>query len=708
MALEMDRRTFLKTTMLGLTGLTIGTHLSPWRDARSSDVTIWINIAIDNQTTIVVVRAEMGQGISTALPMIVADELEADWQEIKIKLMPEIDPYYLAGMGMTTGSQSILTYFEPLRKVAAAAKEMLITACAQRWHVKPESLRAENGYVIHPIRGSMSYGRLAAEASKLPIPEDPKLKDPTDFKIIGKSLPRLDSPDHIEGKSIFGIDVKLPDMVYAAVRQSPVFGGTVANFGSLTVEGTNAEAIVEIPGGVAVVARSWWEAEKVAKSLEIEFDNSEGMEGLNSEVISEQLTQNLTKAGTQVKLVGDPLSAMESASIKVISTYEVPFLAHATMEPMACTVQVSDTSCKIWVPTQAPSLVQGDDASAIGLEPSSVSVYPTYIGGAFGRKAETDYAVQAALIAKAVGKPVKLIWSREEDIQHDYYRPVFKAELSGGIDDANSLISLMVKTAGPAIFEWGKYDMMAVLGLTMDFPYELPNMSVHYVRSDFGIPVGFWRSIGLSQNTFFVESFLDELADASGQDPIALRKSLLLNNPRCIAVLERVAEMANWGQPSVPGTGQGIAFVEHAESYLALIAEVSVESGGKVKVHKVYCAIDCGTVVNPDIVKAQMEGAMIYGLTAVLQGEITIENGRVQQSNFHDYPVLSLKDAPPVETEIILSGAAPGGVGESGTPAIIPAVTNAIFAATGHRIRKLPISKYNFTEIREKVDKMLA
>jgi isoquinoline 1-oxidoreductase beta subunit len=697
--LPMNRRTFLKTTILGLTGLTIGCNIYPWPcDEKSSSVTIWINISKDNQITIVVAKAEMGQGVSTALPMIVAEELEADWKKIKFEFRGEMGDYFIGGMmgpmGITGGSMSISSLFKPLREVGAAAKEMLITACAERWQVDPESLTAENSYLIHPTKGSISYGELAEEASKLPIPEEPTPKDKKDFKIIGKPLARLDSPDHIEGKSVFGIDVKVPKMLYAAVRQSPVFGGEVSNFDSLTTEGTNAEAIVQIPGGVAVVAKSYWEAERAAKSLEIEFDNPKDMEDLSSEDISQQLTQDLKKPGKQVNLVGDPVSAMETASIKVDATYEVPFLAHATMEPMTCTAKVTDKDCKIWVPTQGAQMVQFAAGANTDFDSSSIEVHPTYLGGGFGRKVETDYAVQAVLASKAVVKPVKVIWSREEDIQHDHYRPAFKAELEGGIDDNKKVISWIAKSAGTSF--GSMLDFMAYMGFS-HIPYGVPNMSVHYVESNFGVPIGWWRSIGQSQNGFFVESFVGELADAAGEDPLEFRKEHLKDSSRSLAVLEKVAEMANWGQVSISGAAQGIAFAGHAGSILAQIVELSVESGGEIKVHKVYCAIDCGDVVNPDIVKAQIEGGIIFGLNAALYGEITIENGRVQQSNFNDYPILTLKDAPVVETEIIISGARLGGVGESGVPPIAPAVTNAIFAATGQRIRKLPISRYEFS-----------
>lgn len=697
MELQMNRRTFLKTTIIGLTGLTLACTLDPWPpDAESSDVTIWINISEDNQITIIVAKAEMGQGISTALPMIVAEELEADWQKIKVELKGEMGDYFLGGMGITAGSTSIATLFEPLREVGAAAKEMLITACANKWQVDPKSLTAEGSYLIHPTKGSISYGELAKEASELPVPESPTLKDPSEFKIIGKSLPRLDSPDHIEGKSVFGIDVSVSDMLYAAVKQSPVFGGKVSNFDSLTIEGTDAEDIVEIPGGVAVVAKSYWEAEKVLQSLDIEFSNPEGMEDLSSEDISEQLTQDLTKPGEQASLIGDPVSAMETASIKVDATYEVPLLAHATMEPMTCTAKVTSESCEIWVPTQGAQMAQSAARAATGLDRSSITVHTTYLGGGFGRKIGTDYVAQATLAAKAVGKPVKVIWSREEDICHDFYRPVFKAELKGGIDDHNKIISWIGKNAGPPIMEWGSIDIMAVSGFS-SIPYYTPNMSAHYVKSDIEIPIGWWRSVGHSQNVFFVESFMDELADAVGMDSLDFRREHLKDDSRRLTVLEKVAEMANWGKTSVPGAAQGVALTLRSGSITAQIAEASVDSGGEVTIHKVYCAIDCGDVVNPDIVKAQIEGAIIFGLTAALYGEITIENGRVQQSNFNDYPLLTMKNSPIVETEIIISGSRRTGVGEPGVPPIAPAVTNAIFAATGHRIRKLPISRYEFS-----------
>ena len=699
MALTVTRRTFLKTTVLGLTGLTLGCRIGPWPpDGVSSNVTVWINISEDNQVTIMVSKAEMGQGVSTALPMIVAEELEADWSKVRFEFRGEMGDYALGGgigmTGITGGSTSVSTLFEPLREVGAAAKEMLLSACAQRWQVNPGSLTAKESTITHPTRGSISYGELVVEASLLPVPAKPQLKDPGQFTLIGKPLPRIDSPDHIEGRSVFGTDVNVPEMLYAAVRQSPVFGGEVSNFDSLTVEGTGAEAVVEVPGGVAIVARSWWKAENVARSLDLDFHIPEEMEGLDSDDISQQLTDDLNKAGSQVRLVGNPVFAFETAPVQIESLYEVPFLAHATMEPMTCTVNVTPESCEVWVPTQSARIVEAVTRANTGLDAGLIQINPTYMGGGFGRKVESDYVTQAVLASKAVGKPVKVIWSREEDIQHDYYRPAFQAELKGGIDTNNQIVSWIGKSVGPSLMG-GRFDFTATAGFS-PIPYDVPNMSAHYVKSNFGVPIGWWRSIGSSQNGFFVESFVDELAVAAGEDPLGFRSGQLKDSGRNLEVLERIATMANWGQPSVPGAAHGVAFVPHGGTKLAQIAEVSVDSGGEVTVHKVYCAIDCGDVVNPDIVRAQVEGAIIFGLTAALYGKITIADGRVQQSNFHDYPLLTMKDAPPIETEIIISGARRSGVGEGGVPPIAPAVTNAIFAATGQRIRKLPI--LNFRE----------
>jgi isoquinoline 1-oxidoreductase beta subunit len=704
MELQINRRTFLKGTVLGLTGLTLGFRLEPW-DSDSSDpvssrdVTIWLNISEDNQITIVVVKAEMGQGVATALPMIVAEELEADWQNIKIELKANIEPYSFGGMPLTAGSTSVMTQFKPLREVGATAKEMLITACAGRWNVEPDSLTAENSRVTHPDKGSITYGELAEDASKLSVPKNPKLKDPKDFKIIGQSLPRLDTPDHLEGKSVFGIDVVVPDMLYAAVRQSPVFGGEVStDIDSLrkAAKDTGAEDVAAIPGGVAVVAKSWWEARKAAESLDIEFSDPEDMKDLSSDDISEQLSKYLMTRGERARHSGLPRLAMKMASVKVDATYEAPYSAHACMEPMTCTAMVTSESCEIWVSTQGAQIVQWAAAEATGLDPSAIKVYPTYLGGGFGRKGETDYVVHAILASRAVDKPVKVIWSREEDIQHDSYRPVFKAEFSGGIDKDNRIVSWIAKNAGPSVFGTLNRDFAALAGFS-DIAYSIPNISARSVTTpDFGVPVGAWRSPGSNQNRFFTESFMDELAHAAGADPLQFRKDHLQGRTRGLAVLDEVEKISGWGNPGVPGAAHGVAYHEAHGSFFAIVAEVTVENG-VVKVHKVFCAADCGIVVNPDILKAQIEGGFIFGMSAAMDGDITIENGRVKQSNFHDFPLVTLKEAPDVETSIISSSLSPGGVGELSVPPAAPVITNAIYAATGERIRKLPISRHEFS-----------
>jgi isoquinoline 1-oxidoreductase beta subunit len=709
MATHMTRRSFLKGSLIGFTGLSLGIHLdlkglsgrieAIAREGEATEsylVTIWLNISEDNRITVIVVKNEMGQGIATALAMIVAEELEADWRTINIELLPELKDHLLPGWHATYGSTSILYNYDIMREVGAAAKEMLISACAWLWRVPPESLTASNSTITHPRKGTITYGELARYAAMLPVPESPTLKDPEDFKIIGRSLNRLDTRAHIEGEPVFGIDVVLPEMLHAAVRQAPFLGGRIDDM--LPWHKEAGARIVQIPNGIAVVAESWWKAQKILDSISIEWTDPPTEKLLSSSGISDVLTEGLNEPGTKVLSKGDPDSVFMEADTTVEADYYVPLLAHATLEPPTCTAFVTPLSCEVWAPTQYAEGIDYRARKITGLPSSAIKIYTTNIGGGFGRKAESDFAVQAITISKAVGRPVKVIWSRAEDLQHDFYRPAFMARMAGGLDQDGKIISWNAKTVGSSVMIRPPLGIWNLYGFKF-LPYSIPNKVVEYVHRDYGVPIGWMRGVGFSRNTFFVESFMDELAHAAAIDPIEFRLGHLVENPRCIAVLEKVAEIADWGNPTVPGAEHGVSIMEHQnKTYVAEIAEVSVDESNRVIVHKVYCAIDIGRVINPDIVKAQIEGCIVFGISTGLYNEITIHNGVVEQSNFHDYPLKLLKDSPEVEVSIIDSQEDPAGIGEYGVPGIAPAVTNAIFGLTEERIRILPITKHGFRD----------
>ena len=699
----MDRRTCIKATVSGMAGLTLGVSLGSGCSRRPRfklDPWAWLNISPTNEITVIVVKNEMGQGVSTTLPMIVAEELEADWERIRVELEPEIHDRIMsvdANYG-TADSMSIRTGFEPMRLVGAAAKEMLIAACARDWGVEAASVAASNGTVSHPIHGTLTYGALAGAASTLPVPAAPRLKDPAEFTLIGRSIERLDAPAHLTGESTFGIDVTVPDMMYAAVLQSPVFGGEVSNHESLSVAGTGAEAIVPIPNGVAVVARSWWDAKRALDSLAVEFSYPAGAAEVNSQSIRARLVADLSKPGRRVRSVGNAESAMESADTMVHDTFEVPFLDHAALEPINCTAHVTADSCEVWAPTQWAERALSAARRITKLEPSAITIHPTFIGGGFGRKYEGAFYSHPILASQAVGKPVKVIWSREEDMRHGAYRSAAMAELSGGLDGTGNIVSWRAKLAGP---QGGAHPVSLSTACFRYLPYAIPNIEVRFVRFMPGIPYGYMRSVNMAHNVFFVESFIDELAHAASIDPMEFRLRHVSGNTRVTAVLERVAEMANWGTPRVPGAQQGFALFDYTaadntRTVVAHVAEVVIESSGKVRVPRIYCAVDCGLAVNPDIVKAQIEGGAIFALTAALYGQITVKGGAVEQSNYHDYRLLEFKDAPQVDVEIIDTMPFPSGVGEYGVPGVFPAVTNAIYSLTGQRVRTLPLSKYDF------------
>jgi isoquinoline 1-oxidoreductase beta subunit len=663
----------------------------------------FIRIGADGVVTIIVGKSEMGQGVYTSLPMLVAEELEADWRKIRVESAP-VDPAYnhpQAGMQFTGGSQSVSSSWDQLRKAGAAARIMLIAAAAQTWKVGPGDLRAENGYVVHGRSGRrLSYGALAGKAVKLAPPKDVKLKEPKDFKIIGKPMRRLDSPEKVTGKGQFGLDVKLPGMLTALVARPPVFGGKALNVRDDKARAVpGVKAVVLIPSGVAVVATGFWPAKQGRDALEIQWDDGPGT-SLSTASLREQYASLAKTAGAAARKEGDAAAALAQATRQITAEYEVPFLAHAPMEPLNCVVDLRPGSCELWTGTQFQTVDRAAAAAAAGLRPEQVKIHTTLLGGGFGRRANpaSDFVAEAVHVAKAVQAPVKVVWTREDDMRGGYYRPVWFSRLSAGWDAGGNPVAWMHTIVGQSILAGTPFekfmvkdgiDATSVEGAA-DLPYDIPNIAVDLHSPRVGVPVLWWRSVGHSHTAFVVESFLDEVAHAAGKDPYELRRALLSKHPRHAGVLELAAGKAGWGTALPAGRGRGIAVHESFRSFVAHVAEVSVQDG-RVRVHRVVCAIDCGMLVNPDTIKAQMESGIVFGLTAALHGAITLKDGRVEQSNFHDYPMLRMNEMPAIEVHIAPSTEAPGGVGEPGVPPIAPAVANALFAATGKRVRRLPI-----------------
>lgn len=707
--INTSRRNFLKTSALAGGGLMIGFMLpGAARFAQAAGdfkPNAFLRITADNQVTVICGLSEMGQGVHTAIPMLVAEELEADWSKIKVEQSPA-DPAFanpFLGFQATGGSSSVRVNWVPMRKAGAAAREMLIAAAAETWGASKADCRAEKGMVLHKSGKKLSYGQLAAKAATQPLPADIKLKEAKDFKIVGKGAKRLDTPAKLNGSAVFGMDVRLPGMLTAVVARAPVAGGKVASFNADKAKAMpGVKHVVQIGSGVAVVADGYWNARKGRDALEVKWDDGPGA-SVSSEGIRRTFGELADKDGTVGLTRGDTQAALAGAAKKIEAVYEVPYLAHACMEPMNCTAMVKPDGVEIWGSVQAPGLLQIILSQVAGVKPDQVKVNTTLLGGGFGRRFGFDFAIDAVLVSKAVGAPVHVVFPREDDIKGHHYRPAAVARFQAALDGAGNPVATRVHAVCPSISDAGHMpydanglkllkgvDGFAVEGLT-EWPYATANLQVEWTKNEPPVGVWFWRSVGHSQNIFFVEGFVDELAVAAGRDPYEYRRALLGQNPRYKGVLELAATKAGWGKPLPAGHGRGIAVGQSFGSFTAEVAEVSVAADGKIKIHRMVCAVDCGMTVNPDIVKRQMESAIVFGLSAALFGEITLKDGRVQQANFDSYPVLRLNEMPQVEVHIVASSEAPGGVGEPGLPPAAPAVVNAIYAATGKRLRKLPL-----------------
>ena len=705
----VDRRGFLKTGAAGAAGLVIGFYLPERFEALAepavtmppASLNAWMLISTTDAVTIMIDKSEMGQGILTALCMIAAEELDCDWKTITTEFAPAAKEYFNPAFGMqgTGGSSSVRSSWDPMRKAGAAARDMLLQAAAMDWKVEKSTCRTENGVIYHDAsKRSVTYGTVAKAASKLPIPQDVPLKDPKNYRIIGKSTKRLDTPDKVDGRAQFGIDVRQGAMLYAVVARCPVFGGKVASFDAEKAKAVpGVKTVLQISSGIAVVADNTWSAMQGRRALQVKWDEGPNANA-SSESISKLLADQMAKPGAEARKEGDAASALSGAAQKVEAVYEAPYLAHATMEPINCTAEVRADRVDVWAPTQFQTMAQGVAAKICGLKPENAFIHTTYLGGGFGRKAGTDFVIEAVEISKALGRAVKLTWSREDDTQHDYYRPASYAKLAGGLDADGWPVAWTTRIACSSIMEaWfpgstkNNLDPTSVEGVA-NLPYSIPNIHVDYVRTEPGIPVGFWRSVGNSQNGFFSECFMDELAAAGKKDPYEFRRRMLSKAPRHLGVLELAAQKAGWDKPLPAGRYRGIAVLFAFESYAAQVVEISLDRGAKsVKIHRVVCAVDMGRVVNPLTVAMQSESAIVYGLSSALYGEITIANGRVTQGNFNNYPVLRIDAMPTIETYIVPSGEKPTGAGELAVPPVVPALCNAIFTATGKRIRRLPI-----------------
>jgi len=698
----MERRDFLQVTGTIGAGLVIGFRIPDRRGAAPFAPNAWLRIGTDDSVLVVVDRSEMGQGVSTALPMLLAEELEADWGKIRFEFAPADKAYInpLFGLQGTGGSSSVRAAWKPLREAGARARTVLIAAAAQTWGVDASGCRAENNAVVHTTTGRrLTYGALAQRAATLPVPADVQLKDPKDWRLAGKPTKRLDTRVKVNGTAQFGIDVRVPGMLTALVARSPVFGGKVRTFDATAAKAiAGVRHVVQISSGVAVVGDGYWPAKQGRDALKVSWDEGPVAQ-VSSASISSLFAQRAMQDGAVARNDGDTVTALAGAAQHIDAVYEMPFLAHATMEPMNCTAHVRAGAVEIWAPTQFQTGAQMAGGQIGGIPPEQVVVHTTYLGGGFGRRFELDFILEALETSKAAGAPVKVVWSREDDIQHAQYRPANYHQLRAGLDAAGRPVAWTHRIVAPSIMARmfpqtvkNGLDGEAVEG-GVGLPYAVPNVHVDYLLTDTGIPVGFWRSVNNSFNSFAVEGFIDELAVAAKQDPYEYRRALLTNAPRHRGVLELAAAKAGWGTGLPAGRGRGIAVYKSFESFAAQVAEVSVSPAGDVRVHRVVCAIDCGMYVNPSTIEAQMQGGIVYGLTAALKGAIDIQGGRVVQSNFHDYQMLRLAEMPVVEVHIVPSNEAPGGVGEPGTPPIAPAVCNAIFAATGKRIRRLPIGR---------------
>jgi isoquinoline 1-oxidoreductase beta subunit len=694
---KLGRREFLEISAAGAAGLWLGVTL-PARAAAAPGAPLapdaYLRIDPSGTVTVFLPRSEMGQGTYTALPVLVAEELEADWRTIRV-VQADADAKRYGNM-VTGGSRSVRQYFDPLRKTGAVAREMLVAAAARRWRVDRATCRAEDGSVVHePTGRRLAYGKLASDAAREPVPADPPLKRPAQWRLIGTKVPRLDTPDKITGRARFGIDVRIPGMRFATVARPPVVGGKVASFDAapaLAVPGVRH--VVQVPSGVAVVADSTWAALRGREALKVTFDP-----GPNGALDSAALAHLLAEAPVgprPARSEGDVAGALAGAARRLEATYELPLLAHATMEPMNCTAHVRPGSAEVWAPTQAPTWAQAEVEKVLGLEPGKVTVHVTFLGGGFGRRAIPDFPVEAALVSRACGEPVQVVWSREDDMRHDHYRPPGRNELRAGLDAGGHIAAWHHRVRTPSISaqKFGTAsragDHPDVVEGAVGFPYRADAVLVDAAIPEVGIHLGWWRSVYSSQNAFAEECFVDELAAAAGADPLDFRLAHLPLTSRLRAPLQLAAAKAGWWSVPPSGHGRGIACHSSFGSHVAEVAEVSVERG-RLRVHRVVAAVDLGTVVNPDSVEHQVEGAIVYGLSAALRGEITLARGAVVQGTFGEYEPLRMDEMPAVEVHVVPSQEPPGGIGEPGLPPLAPAVANAVFAVTGQRVRRLPI-----------------
>jgi isoquinoline 1-oxidoreductase subunit beta len=701
----LTRRGFLQAGLAVGGALVVGFHL-PAHGAQAEKPVFapnaFIRIDSHGKITLIMPQVEMGQGIFTAIAMILAEELDADFAHVSLEAAPPSDKLYgnpVFGIQVTGNSNSVRAFWLPLRKAAAGARAILVQAASQQWKVESAAIRTANSEAIHDSSGRRAaYAALIDRAQTLTPPQDPPLKDVKDFKLIGKPLKRLDTPDKVNGKVVYGIDAMPPGVKFATLAACPVFGGTVAHVDDAKAKSVpGVRQVIVLSNFVAVVGDHMWAAKQGLAALGITWN-----EGANAAISSDDVWKQIRAAsnteGAVAKTAGDVAHGLTQGDL-LEAAYELPFLAHATMEPMNCTVHVTPSSCEVWVGSQVLSRVQAIAAKVSGLALDKVTVHNLLIGGGFGRRLEVDMIDMAVQIAKQVDAPVKVIWTREEDMQHDVYRPVYRDTLSAAVSNGRIVgwkhritgSSVIARWLPPA-FQKG-IDIDAV-DSGVDIPYDIPNLRVEYVRNEPpAVPTGFWRGVGPNNNVFAIESFMDELAKKSNKDPVGFRRDLLDKSPRLKAALELAAAKSGWGSPLPARTGRGIALQVAFGSFIATVAEAEVDAHGEVRVRRLVCAVDTGIVVNPDTVVAQMQGGLIFGLTAALYGKITIDKGRVQQSNFNDYRMLRINETPQIDVHLIESGEAPGGIGETGVTAAPPALGNALFAATGIRLRRLPIDR---------------